>query len=113
MAQLEGPFRDHLMDKVSELDSIADVMQQALDAIEQSGRVGAIRIGACLRSPALSSQSAILRRFKLRGLATWFLPQLGGQRRTLPIAVSLHFVERNRLSHCSGPAAGEHNITML
>jgi hypothetical protein len=35
LAQPEGPIRDRLIDKVSELDSIADVMRQALDAMKE------------------------------------------------------------------------------
>ena len=33
LAHPERPLRDQLMDRVSELDSIADVMRQALDAL--------------------------------------------------------------------------------
>jgi hypothetical protein len=35
MAQPDGPHREQSMDRVSALDSIADVMRQALDATEK------------------------------------------------------------------------------
>jgi hypothetical protein len=37
IAQPEGPLRDRLVDKVSSLDSIADVMRKALDAMDECG----------------------------------------------------------------------------
>jgi hypothetical protein len=35
MAQVEGSLRDQIIDRVSELDSIGDVMRQALDAMDE------------------------------------------------------------------------------